>query len=506
MGLLILGALAALFALRLAFVNEGDGRDTFTVRSGEFVQEVSLSGKVIAAEEADLGFSQGGRISRIAVDVGDTVLAGQILAEIENGDVRALVLQKQAALEREQATLESLLQGTREEEIAVAHSEVVSAETAYAQSRSALAESVQDAFTTADNAVHNTLDAFIDTPHTDPQLTFIVTDLQLEIRVERARLAMEPIFVQWRSITETLSAESDLRSVVSQTQVNLTTLTTLLTDANAALNKALPTGTVSQSDLDGYKADVAAARSAVNASLISLTSALTAEKSAASVLETKRRNLALKEAGATTHDIAEQRAQVKAAEADLASARAQLAKTLIVAPFSGIVTAVNAEVGESIAAGGNALSMISDESFQIESYVPEINIAALHVGDSATVTLDAYGSETTFMAAIVSIDPAETVRDGVSTYRTLLKFNEEDSRIRAGMTANVTVSVAKRPDALLIPQGLLESRNGKKYVYVLEGDEIREREVSVGGLSSFGDMEILSGLTEGELIVRPPQE
>src|SRR3989344_9021992 len=131
-------ALVAVVVLAGGFMLFGGKKaeeQVITVEKGSFVQEVSVSGKVVAAQDVDLGFSQGGRVSGVYAKVGDFVQAGAALAEIENGELRASVLQKQAALEREQASLALLKEGTRSEELDVARSEVESDTVALAQAQ-----------------------------------------------------------------------------------------------------------------------------------------------------------------------------------------------------------------------------------------------------------------------------------------------------------------------------------------------------------------------------------
>ena len=190
-----------------------------------------------------------------------------------------------------------------------------------------------------------------------------------------------------------------------------------------------------------------------------------------------------------------------AAEADLLTARSQLQKTLITAPFAGVVTAVDVEAGETAAVNAAVISMINADTLQIESFIPEIHVALLANGDPAAVTLDAYGPDVVFDARVVFIDPAETVRDGVSTYRAILQFSEKDSRIRAGMTANVVITTDQKSGILSVPQGIIQQRDGKKYVQVKDGEMIIEREVETGGVSSFGDVEITAGLSEGDAVI-----
>ena len=136
----------------------------------------------------------------------------------------------------------------------------------------------------------------------------------------------------------------------------------------------------------------------------------------------------------------------------------------------------------------------------------EVNFSLLKAGDEAIVTLDAYGPGVTFLARVVSIDPAETVRDGVSTYRTIIQFMEQDPRIRTGMTANVRITTEKRDNVLAVPQGVVVERDGRKYVRVREGEQTIEREITTGSVSSLGSVEVLSGLSEGDVIILSPAD
>ena len=451
-----------------------------------FVQQVSVSGKVVAAKEVSLGFAQSGRITSVYVSVGDFVPQGTTLAVVENGDQRATLLQKEAALENQQAKLASLKAGTRQEEIAVAQSSVTS-------DTQALIDELQDAYRAADGATRNTLDQFINNPRTSPSLTFSVSDSNLKTSVESKRLAAESALVAWSAAVFTLSASADLSQAASLAQSNLFAIASLLSDAGAAINRAISSTQISQTMLDTYSVAVATARTNINASISAVTSAK-------SDLDSSGKNLALKEAGPTQEDISAQEAQVKSASADVAAAQAQLIKTFISAPFGGIITVVDAKPGKIVSPNTPEISMISTGAFRIESYVPEINIALIAVGDKASVTLDAYGGKI-FPASVVSIDPAETMRDGVSTYRALLQFDAQNPLIKPGMTANVAITTDTKASALSVPQGLIVYRDGKAFVRVLVDKSTVEREVTLGGVSSLGEVEILSGLNQGDTII-----
>jgi HlyD family secretion protein len=502
---LIIGgvALTLLVGYVLFFRGGGETVETLAVAKGDFVQQVSVSGKVVPAQDVDLGFAQSGRVTGVYVSTGDRVGAGTALAQVENGDLRAAVLQKQAALENQEAKLRSLKLGTLPEEIAVTESTVENDTVALAQADQSLLNSILNAYTVSDDAVRNTVDLFLSNARgTNPQLVFQTGSSQYENAVESGRVGMESLLTDWQTKNAGLSASMDLAPAVLSAHANLGNVSSFLADANGALNQAVMNPSVSQSNINGWIADVATARKALDTALSSLTSADTSRKSALATLEKDKRTLALQRAGATPSDIAAQEAQVKSAQAELDNARAQLEKTIIRAPFGGIVSRMELKAGEIVSASDEAkVSMASDGLFQIESFVPEVNIALIARQNPAEVTLDAYGDAVTFSAVVISVDPAETIRDGVSTYKVVLQFNERDERVRSGMTANVRITTAKMQNVISVPQGIVVGREGKKYVPVVDGEDIALREVTTGQVSSLGNIEILSGLAEGDTVV-----
>jgi HlyD family secretion protein len=149
--------------------------------------------------------------------------------------------------------------------------------------------------------------------------------------------------------------------------------------------------------------------------------------------------------------------------------------------------------------------MMSADAFQIESYVPEVNIAQIKLDNDAQVTLDAYGPSVNFVATVISIDPAETIKDGVSTYKIKLKFKENDDRIKSGMTANVSIATFVKQNVISVPGGVIFEKNGKNFVQIKNDDKITDREVVLGAVSSLGRTEIVSGLMDGDLILLNPK-
>lgn len=460
------------------------------ITPGEFRKQISVSGTVTAAQNVELGFATSGRIIGIYAKVGQRIAAGTILAETENGDLVAAVAQKQAALAQAQANLALLRAGTRTEELAGAAVAVASAE-------AALINAMQNAYTVSDDAVHNRIDSLFTNPRTDPKLSFTVANVALVTLVERDRARIESVLTAWATLVAKLS-NATVADSAKQAQAYLVQVTTLLADANAALNQAVPNQAVSAATLSSYATTLAIARTNVNTAATALTIAMSA-------LDAAQSTFALKQAGSTSETIAAQEAAVAVAAADIRSAQAKLAATRVIAPFSGTVTRMDAKVGKIISPTTSEIGVQSNGIFQIETYIPEVNIAHVAPGNSATTTLDAYGSSSAFPATVVAVDPAETMKDGVSTYKTTLTFLSADPAIRSGMTANVTIVTGVVHNAIVIPAGAIGTKDGVSYVSVVDTrDTAVSRAVVTGPSPALGQVEILSGLSAGDVILLAP--
>ncbi|MDP1690189.1 MAG: efflux RND transporter periplasmic adaptor subunit [bacterium] len=448
---------------------------TLAIVPGDFREQVRVSGTVIAARDVDLGFAANGRIAGTYVRVGQYVSAGTVLAQTENGDLVA-------ALAQAQADLASLQAGTRPEELAVASAEVTNA-------RAALVDAIQSAYTASDDAVHNKIDIFFNNPRLDPKLAVTIGNSILKMTVEQDRAAVEPILTDWAQLVSKLS-NANAASSAAQAQIYIGQVTTLLADVNTALNQGIQNTVTSAATLSSYTSTLAIGRTNVNTAAATLSADIAA-------LDSAEKNLALKQAGSTSENIASQQAMV-------AAAAASLAKTRVVAPFTGTVTRMNAKVGEIVSPTTSLISMQSDGVFQIETFVPEVAIARVAVGNPATTTLDAYGSSVEFPATVVAVDPAETVKDGVPTYKTTLAFLKADSRIRSGMTTNVVMETGALHNAIVIPVGAIGNKNGTTYVSILDRGTVVTRAVTTGPQPALGQANILSGLYPGDIILLTP--
>ena len=247
--------------------------------------------------------------------------------------------------------------------------------------------------------------------------------------------------------------------------------------------------------------DVSTARTNINSAISSISTAEEKFKKAGSALALAQQELILTSAGVVEDKIVAQEAKVEEAEAGVLHYSVQLSKTTMRAPISGVVTLQEAKVGEIVTANEKIVALISKSQFEIKAQIPEADIAMVMVNDTARVTLDAYGADVNFSVIVSDIDPAETIIDGVATYGTTLQFLKKDERIRSGMTANIDIESGARQDVIVISSRAVISKEGKKIVRILVNGEIEEVEVETGLRGPDGNIEIISGINEGDKVV-----
>lgn len=481
------------------FGGNGEAQETVAVAKQDVSQTVAVTGTVEPSDVVDLAFLKSGRVTGIYAKAGDRVVAGQIIAALEAGEESANLASAKARLRASEAKLEELKRGSRPEALAVAEAEFASAQVSATEATAAFRNSSRDAYTKSDDAIRFKVDQFIDNAKSNsPQLKFAVLNTQTEYNAEWGRSVVEKTLSAWAGKLDTVST--------SETRMNLEAVRSYLDTVAFALSQAYPSGSVEQSDIDGWKTDVATARTNIATALTNLSSAEEKMNTANAALELEKRQLELTKAGSDPTAIAAQQASVDEALASVRNYEALVSKTVIRTPITGVVSKLDLRLGEIADANKIVSGVLSNAKFEIEANIPEADIAKLALGQKAEVTLDAYGSDTKFEAKVVSIDPGETVVDGIPTYKTVLQFTITDERIRSGMTANVEIFGQEKKGVVAVPNRALVRQETGTIVRVVKDPsknppEIEERPVVAGLRGTNGYTEIISGLIEGEHII-----
>jgi HlyD family secretion protein len=154
-------------------------------------------------------------------------------------------------------------------------------------------------------------------------------------------------------------------------------------------------------------------------------------------------------------------ARMRAIEAQISRERTNLSLTAIRSPIDGVVIARSVDVGQTVAASFQTptLFMIARDlrDMQIDTNVAEADVARLKVGMNASFRVDALG-ERAFRATVRQIRLNPKIEQNVVTYNVVLATRNDDGRLLPGMTANVSIEVARRDDALRVPNIALRFR------------------------------------------------
>jgi len=500
---IILGIVILIVVLFFVFKKGGNNATNFVeVKKGEVVSEVSVTGIVVPSKNVDLAFERGGRVTRIAVKVGDKVGSGQTLVQLENSDLFAQVAQARASLQTQQSKLDELKRGTRGEEIKIKEAELAKSEQDLQNYYTGIYDVLNDAYAKADDAIRTKTDSLFTEDETqNPKLTFTTSDLQSQIDVVALRTRAGSELTTWKKELQGVSYSTrsdELERVLLLGKNHLGIIRDYLSRAAEAVDSSVGLSTTTVGE---YKLNINTARTNSNTAFTSLSSQSQLIASQKVVVQRIKNELLLANAGATLEQIAGQKAQIAQAEANVLYYQSQLDKTYIRAPFSGMVTKIDAKLGDIISANTLMISLIGSGNFEIESNITESDIAKIKLGDKARVTLDAYGNDVVFTAIVSKKNLSETIIDGVSTYKTTLQFEDNNEKILSGLTANVDILADKRENVLYIPSRNIFSNDGKKIAKILEGNgTIREVEITIGLRGSDGRTEILSGLKENEKV------
>ncbi|MEW5805853.1 MAG: efflux RND transporter periplasmic adaptor subunit [Acidobacteriota bacterium] len=168
--------------------------------------------------------------------------------------------------------------------------------------------------------------------------------------------------------------------------------------------------------------------------------------------------------------------QVLQAEADLEKARDELNKTRITSPMDGLVTQLNAEVGEQALAGtinipGTVIMVISDMSEVLAGVdVDETEVVSVKKGQEARIKVDAIGDKYEFQGIVEEIGNTAVKKGEINVFPVKIRITNPDERLKPGMTARASIETDKSEGVIKIPIQGVVSRNVEK-----EKEKARER-------------------------------
>ena len=190
-------------------------------------------------------------------------------------------------------------------------------------------------------------------------------------------------------------------------------------------------------------------------------------------------------------------ARVSQLQAQIDSHTYDLARSKIVAPFDGYVTAEHTEVGQWIEVGGPVVELIDISRAEIDVDVPERYISQIKLGDLATINFDAL-PDLSIEGRITSIVPQA---DNESrTFPIKVVVDNEEGLIKSGMVARVSFLIGEPSLVKLVPKDAIVEQNRSNFVYVVNDGTVMPVQVSTG--IAYKDLiQIIGPVEMGQLVV-----
>ena len=196
--------------------------------------------------------------------------------------------------------------------------------------------------------------------------------------------------------------------------------------------------------------------------------------------------------GGSKRDIEEAELRYKIAEKELE-------KTVLKAPFTGVILEISVEKNENIKSG-QELAVLISQVYEIKSDVDETEIHQLEIGQQGKIELDSY-PEKLLTGNLSDIGSRATSSGGgVVTILITISLNENHDFFKPGFSADVEIITARIEDALVVPLSALNLKNGQETVFKVVKDEIEPASVTTGVIADYY-VQIREGLQEGDRVL-----
>ncbi|CAM3006301.1 efflux RND transporter periplasmic adaptor subunit [Vibrio rarus] len=204
-----------------------------------------------------------------------------------------------------------------------------------------------------------------------------------------------------------------------------------------------------------------------------------------------------KSAAITLTEIEGQRASVDIAKARLSAAKAELNERTIKAPFSGQIGFVDFSLGKMVSAGTELLTLDNLSLMELDLQIPERYLPLLKTGMKVTAVSSAWGDQP-FKGTLTGID--SRVNSDTLNLRVRINIDNKSEKLKPGMLVKATMEFPAI-EAAIIPVQALQYLGTKRFVYVVDKDNLAQRREVFLGTRVGNEVVIDKGLEVGETIV-----
>lgn len=446
---------------QLSIATEETPAQMATAFRGDLVLYANGTGTLAPANEASFGFGTSGQITELNVKIGEHVVAGQVIGQIDNSEV--LAEYKQAKRNLDDLTTPASI---AEAEQAVAEADV----------------SIYNARQDLEYLISS------DVYYWEGQ----VTNAEEALKAAQAEGGATPTADQKKKIDDTAATLSRAQTNLEAAHLRYVneyvpaTFTYTITDTEDVDNDHNTEETYREV-VAPSEAEIAAARAAYEIAIET--------KSEAQAYLAMLNGEALPEnvPGSSLTSLVE-------AQTALQTAQENLDATQLISPISGIVTGLTASVGDHVGTDSMITVADLDQPYTIEAYFDAEDWSRVQVGYETEVTFDILPDDI-FTGQVTVVYPELDTSSNSSLVHAMVKLHDSiDINLPGGTSAAVDVIGGKAEDAVLVPfEALHEIGDGKYTVFVMENGTPRLRTVDVG-LQDITYAEIKSGLDAGEIV------
>lgn len=512
-----------------------------TATKGTLIVSVSGTGQVSALNQIDIKPKASGTVLRVPVVAGQMLAEGAVVATLDARDAYKTVRDAELSLESAQLTLQKLVQPADTLAVIQAQSASVQAEQSKQKAVANLAKAYDDAFNAITNAfvdlptimtgLHDifflstisaaqwNVDFYADTVKVYNNGIFLYKD-DLQSKYAAAQAAYDQNFIDYKAVSR-FSPTSTVTSFIGETYATTKSIAEAVKSAGNFIqfykDQLQLYGAKSNTTADTHLTSLHTYTGTTNSHVSNLfTIKRTIETNQDDILNADR-TIAEKAAsftklqkGADPLDIKSQELTIRQKQAALLDAQTKLADYTIRTPISGIVATIAIKPTDQV--GSTAVATIVGTQQLAEISLNEVDVAKIKVGQKATLTFDAIAG-LSMTGEVAEIDTLGTITQGVVNYTVKIAFDTQDDRVKPGMSVSATIITDVKQNVLVIASNAVKVSGQEHYVEIFDNPPAQtnsqgfasdippRQQVVETGLSNDVDIEIISGLKEGDQIV-----
>jgi HlyD family secretion protein len=480
---------------------------TVAVQQGDIDASISVVGELAAVRQQTLAFDRmdgTAALLTLAVQAGNTVEAGQVLATIDPMPYQQALDQAESALAEARQTLADLQEPATASDIAQADLAVAQAKLDLESSQADLADlqaapDLSDLLVAVQNAQDNLALARLEQTLVEhDSAAASERDLQYAIDYHQRLIGqLQDLVAQGKANVEQTEQLADEQETLAEVQAELAQVQA---QRRLALQAAAAEVTAAEAALADDREALADAQSGDALDLAQANLAVQQANVALQAAEAARAEL---DEGVDAADLAAAQADVDKKQLAVAEAEADLAAATLTAPWAGTVLQTNAEAGDRINASSGILTIANLDQLQVLASIDETTIRQVSAGQPASISFDAFPGQS-FTGQVLSVPLQGTLQGGIMVYEVAISLEgAEELPLLVGMTANVEIQTGQAEDVLLVPAMALQTVNGLYQVLVPNSDPAGEP-VAVPvevGLSNGTYTQIVRGLNPGDQVV-----